>query len=186
VALKYFHNRTLTEAGAAVGAVHVFRLNDLFDPDYTAAGGQPIGRDIFATLYERYKVFHTKARLCFVNDTGATVRVGYALTQQAAASADPNAWGSNPRSKWEMLSDQSSGGSKKTFAINACLADVFGVRRSEYVNSLEFGQAIGATPAWCVYLHVFVVGITTAASVQFAIELTFDTEFSLPILLTFS
>jgi hypothetical protein len=186
MALKYFHNRTLTEAAVGVGTYHVFRLNDLFDPDFTIAGGQPIGRDVMATLYERYKVFHTKVRVTFVNDTGATVRVGYALSQQSTQTADPNAWGSNPRSRWDLLADQGAGGAKKSYTINANLANIFGVRRGEFMNNLEFGQSMAATPSWVVYLHLFVVGITSVASVQFAVELTYDTEFSLPILLTLS
>jgi hypothetical protein len=37
----------------------VFRLNSLYDPDYTSTGKQPYYYDSLAGIYDRYRVFKT-------------------------------------------------------------------------------------------------------------------------------
>lgn len=40
-----------------------FRLNSIFDPNYTGGGHQPLGHDQLATLYNRYRVFKCAWRI---------------------------------------------------------------------------------------------------------------------------
>lgn len=42
------------------GAVHNFRANSLYDPDLTGVGGQPLGFDQMAALYNHYVVLGSK------------------------------------------------------------------------------------------------------------------------------
>lgn len=37
-----------------------FRINSIFDPNYTDAGHQPMGRDLLATIYNYYRVLKTE------------------------------------------------------------------------------------------------------------------------------
>lgn len=186
VLLKYYVPLSLTEGAVATGYDYVFRMNDVFDPDFSAVGYQPVGYDNMALLYGRFKVFNFKARVVFVNDTGATIRCGYALSAQSTAPTDRNAWGTNPRSKWDLLSDQSAGGSKKTYNISCKLSDVLGVRPEEYRTNLEYGSITTTSPSILAYLHVFIVGISTLATAQVAVELSYGVEFSSPVQLNMS
>jgi len=52
--LRYCDEILVTGAGTV--GVHTFRLNSMFDPDYTATGHQPMGRDQWAAFYGRYVV----------------------------------------------------------------------------------------------------------------------------------
>lgn len=42
-------------------APQIFRLNSIFDPDYTSTGHQPRGHDQWATIYDKYCVIGCKA-----------------------------------------------------------------------------------------------------------------------------
>jgi hypothetical protein len=56
--LKYSQSFKLTAGASGVfGAEQEMRLNSLFDPDQTGGGHQPYGRDTFAGIYNRYKVY---------------------------------------------------------------------------------------------------------------------------------
>lgn len=54
-----------------------FRINSIFDPNYTDAGHQPMGRDLLATIYNYYRVLKTEfscelATTTFISDSGVT------------------------------------------------------------------------------------------------------------------
>lgn len=55
--VRLVYCESLTFAGS-LGAMsqHVFRLNSLFDPDFTATGHQPLGFDQWAQFYNHYVV----------------------------------------------------------------------------------------------------------------------------------
>lgn len=56
-------------ASTAVGQVYVFRGNSLYDPDYTATGGQPLSFDQWAQFYNYYKVHGSKIRVTFMSQS---------------------------------------------------------------------------------------------------------------------
>lgn len=59
VMLKYVSNFSLNPSSSA-SDVHVFRVNSVYNPDYTASGHQPMFYDNYSTLYQRYKVNYAK------------------------------------------------------------------------------------------------------------------------------
>lgn len=73
VCLSYPVNTTWT--ATAYEASYQFALNDLFDPDYTGAGGQPTYFDQWAVLYSRYRVLGCRVDLTFDNSTSSSIRV---------------------------------------------------------------------------------------------------------------
>lgn len=57
VSLRYVENLTF-DPGASTSAVNVFRVNSIYDPNYTGVGHQPMYRDNYAAIYETYRVNH--------------------------------------------------------------------------------------------------------------------------------
>lgn len=100
IKLPWFDRTALsTVATSSALATHVFRLNSVYDPDYTAAGitHQPLGRDKFAAFgYKYYRVLSCDVTLEFHNgtsiDTSAAidqfVMVGYELTDDPSTAFD--------------------------------------------------------------------------------------------------
>lgn len=69
VRMKYCDRFTINPSAGGVHAFHYFRWNSIFDPDYTATGHQPLGRDQYAALYQHYYVAGAKATVTFSNDS---------------------------------------------------------------------------------------------------------------------
>lgn len=55
MALRYVETVNLNP-GDGTSAVNVFRANQMYDPNYTGAGHQPMFFDNYAALYSKYKV----------------------------------------------------------------------------------------------------------------------------------
>jgi len=58
VALRYVDTKTLDPVVGGTAVATVFRANNIFDPDFSGAGHQPMYRDNYAALYDRYRVNH--------------------------------------------------------------------------------------------------------------------------------
>lgn len=76
-------------------ADYIFRLNSIFDPNVTAAGHQPMGRDLWAGIYQYYRVISAEFTFTWLNhdeiafsagNTNGTAVVGYELTDNAATN----------------------------------------------------------------------------------------------------
>lgn len=59
VRLKYCDQYTITSLAGTM-ASYEWRANSIFDPDYTSGGHQPMFRDIYAGLYNKYRVLSSK------------------------------------------------------------------------------------------------------------------------------
>lgn len=71
VRLTYADNyrHDITQNGTA-GPTQIFRMNSIFDPDYTGAGHQPHLRDLWASQYEYYTVLSCEYQIRLYNASG--------------------------------------------------------------------------------------------------------------------
>lgn len=58
-------------------AVHEFRTNSVFDPDFTGVGHQPMGFDEWASLYERYHVLGSRITVQNTLSTNSSTNAAY-------------------------------------------------------------------------------------------------------------
>lgn len=68
VKLRYVGYGTMNPAAAVTSTCHVFRLNSLYDPDYTGAGHQPYGYDQMSTFWTDYRVVGVRWKLTMDQD----------------------------------------------------------------------------------------------------------------------
>lgn len=93
VALRYVENITL-DGGSGSTAVNVFRVNSIYDPNYTGVGHQPMFRDNYAAIYEDYRVNYSTITMValgthVVNTTTAETTAGTTVgANQFYASAE--------------------------------------------------------------------------------------------------
>ncbi len=78
--LRYSTDFTLTSTAGAV-ATYVFRANDLYDPDYTGSGHQPMGFDQMMQFYNHFCVL--KARIVVTAKNYGSVDCTVAVRQDA-------------------------------------------------------------------------------------------------------
>lgn len=73
-------------SGIADFAVRTFRLNSIFDPDYTGVGGNPSGYLEYAALYNKYRVMGCKILIRFeANPSMPSSLVGFRIRWNESA-----------------------------------------------------------------------------------------------------
>ena len=56
VKMKYVETLKLDPAAIATQGIYIFKCGDLYDPNYTGTGHQPLGFDYWSNLYDHYDV----------------------------------------------------------------------------------------------------------------------------------
>jgi len=76
--LAYGDKQTLTSSAINATPIYNYRMNSIYDPDYTGTGAQPYWRDQLAAIYNRYRVLGAKISVTFaVSDvTDTTSGIG--------------------------------------------------------------------------------------------------------------
>lgn len=68
----YVQNDTLTTTSGTVD-YQTYSCNNLFDPDYSGGGHQPLYFDQMSLLYHHYTVIGSKIEICYGNSTGGSI-----------------------------------------------------------------------------------------------------------------
>lgn len=187
VRLPYYYFGTLVEAAVGVGAAYTFAINDVFDPDFTGGGLQPLGLDQYAQFYGRYRVCSAKAVVSFSSRTGSPIVVGAYFSPQSTLPAVPSAWPVvNNSAKSALIAANTGGLSAVQFNMAKSLPDMFGVTRSEFLNEMDFAALVTNSPVRRGYLHVFTIGRAGVSTTDFTATLYMDVEFSQPVSLSLS
>jgi len=175
---------TITEPAAVTGGIYQFRLNSVYDPDYTSAGSTAQGYSAYSSLYSLFRVYRVRAIVRFYGLSSGTCTVGYVPGLSSTVSANFAYLHAQPFARSAVLQGNTGGASSvRNFDQQIDLAKVSGVTTSQYKNDLDFAHSSGSNPARSVYLTLFINGHTTGAaqSVGFEIRLIYDVELSQPL-----
>jgi len=183
--LKYTENVYASSAGGDY--TYIFRLNSIYDFDYSGGGHQPMGHDQLSTLYDHYKVtgvrWVVKAYLvdntdvrpmrcaAWVNDVTSNAATQSEAEEQAGAKNAMALYGGRDAGYLSGYTD---------------IATVFGLTKEQSEGDGNLISLFGANPANQVYLHLrFQTGVATFA-VNFQIYATIDVECKSPKALALS
>lgn len=79
VKLNYF-DQIVMDPGTLQAASYAFRANDIFDPDYSSVGHQPMGFDQWAGFYNRWVVLGAKITVTPISSDSTTNQTSGVLT----------------------------------------------------------------------------------------------------------
>nr|AGA18295.1 hypothetical protein [uncultured marine virus] len=165
---------TVNLNSAVVGYVeHTFALNDLFDPDVTGVGHQPLGRDEYRELFSRYQVSECKYEVWANQNQSTQSIVGCVPTRRSTALTSRTEAMEHPGSVVKMLGTRNiENGIYMTGKINIENFDRF------YTNDLEYGAEFDASPAKRSFLKIFVADVAggTTVNANFIVRLTFKAK----------
>lgn len=85
--LRYSQHFDLV-SGAGLLGVQQFRMNSIFDPDYTGVGHQPMGHDELSLRYEKYIVLGCKIQIKCKSTNPGTVVLGSSNLTVAPSTSD--------------------------------------------------------------------------------------------------
>ncbi len=176
---RYSDSAFITEAAAGSGASWVFRA-DLYDPDYSASGHQPLYFDQFissAGPYRYYNVLKAKFNISFCNGTGnpALVTVGVAPgtevptppSSRSLAVERPNTW-------YRQLAASGTGGAMCKHTVSIDCPTVAGISVPAFYTA-SLGSYAGSAPSTpFVMIQVWAPGgVASVASVSVIVEAEF-------------
>lgn len=144
--LVYFTSGQLANS-VGVYQTQMMNLNSLYDPDRSGVGHQPLGRDQWATWYNRYRVFKVDyiitfanldpdqpAIVCVTNANGIPVWTDYSAFEQTGAFV-------------QQLSPRDGGLSRKVVRGSVYLPRLNGKTGSAYKANDDTQAIMSASPA---------------------------------------
>lgn len=157
-------------------AEYTFRLNDIFDPDATGTGHQPLGHDEFANIFYRYKVTHAKYEVWANSNASQQQLVGCVITRTSDALATRTEAMEHPTSQVKMLGLRNI--ENGVYMSGWCDIKKFDGKNNAEFSDTQYGAILGASPTKKTYLKVFVadVGSATSCDANFIVRITFKTR----------
>lgn len=164
--LNWYHSTSVTPTTS--WSLNQYRMNSIFDPDYTGVGHQPLGHDEFAYFYNRYRVLAAKIRVTFTPITanadilcglGVHPGSGGALTWQTMHEDD----------RWKTCLAHGERGSR-TMKIYSSLNSVIGITRREFAHDDLYQAFFGSNPSAVVYGTWYTQNVDEATSTTIRVQ----------------
>lgn len=180
--LTYVDSIKLDNTGSpGIAATQQFRLNSLYDPDYTNTGHQPYLYDQLAALYAHYCVYGVKVEFSVGTETTTSpVLIAVQPTTAISTPSDAELGAERPNSNLLVVD---AGGAAQKFSKYYKIADVFGVTKRNILTDDLFQSAITTSPTRIAYLNISAVSQDKAVvcTANFTFKLTFYARFNLRI-----
>jgi hypothetical protein len=171
--IKWSHFVEYTSSGLSV---QTYRINSLYDPDYTGAGTQPVGFDEIAQIYDRWRVEKVRIKITVVN-SGTAAITAVTLSSSSTVPTQITAMAANNSSRAEMIAG--TGQNRSVFIYDVNIKDWFGFK--ENVETDLMGTLI-ANPARVLYMHIGMEEIDLSAkAISLFTEFEFYTRFMQPV-----
>lgn len=148
--LVYSGYLALTPSAGAVSD-QVYRLNSIYDPDYSGTGITVMGYTQVNALYQRYRVLSAKATVQWDNLSSDPATAFLVASPNPTISANINYIQSQRISWTSPISGK--GGPTKSHVVSLPIHKVFGVPALQVKTEHDFAASLGANPANSVYLH---------------------------------
>ncbi len=184
--MLYYDSRFELTGAAGILQMHFFRANDLYDPDATGTGHQPIGFDQAMLFWEQFAVFSSKITVAFRSNNADGLRVGICLSPDQTVPPI-NELMENGYLVSDVVAGTNSVGlgyhTWKTLSMSSDNVKYFQMRSKEdyFANPNFIGNAAGS-PAELNYFGVFAFNniTTTTTDVLFDVQLSYDARFQEP------
>lgn len=181
--MKYCDSIRLTSAATPV--YHIFNVNSLFDPDYSATGHQPFGYDqwmgtSFTTgWYNKYRVSGVSYKITFNNlSTAYLMSCAVVGKINTTVSTDMNTIFEKPRSQCRTMGYGSGSAARAFMRGYFSAAQLLGVTAEEYRTDDKYAGDVTSSPLISPYLHLYIfepsVGVA-GLGIDIQVELTYHT-----------
>lgn len=176
IVMKHRYSETfqLDNTGSAtIPAYHQFRLNSVYDPNYTGTGHQPYYYDQMAALYNYYCVYGCVVEIeAGTETTTSTCLLAFSPTLDGGTPMDADILKERPQSRWATLD---AGGEAKTLSKYYRIASLFGRTKRQLLSDDTFASPKGGNPGKTVYLNINGIATdkTAVAKINCAITMTF-------------
>lgn len=165
----YSENFVLNAAAGVGGATGTLSLNNLYDPNISGTGYQPIGFDQMSAIWNNYRVLKIRVKAEWL-PTGVAHSVGMYPSGFSTLSADPVAWTVQPFSRTRLTSTTTPVVLQQTYLP----WNVLGIKKQNYMAENDYLSSSSGGPVRPTYLHIFAKnfdnGTATSAPVRVTLE----------------
>lgn len=182
--LSYTDKYALSAAGV-VGAYQAMRANSVFDPDFTGTGGQPSNYDIYAALYDTYRVHQSRITVWFtaVGTNNATSNFDWVVLptiSRTSATSTINFNGSwvMPFAKHGFAGPNASSFAPRGYTISMSTMRMLGRNRVEFLGDDNLAAAFGSNPSrqWYWLIGVRAADETSTVPVIVRVQVDYYVE----------
>lgn len=179
----YSDTITITDNGVAGSASYYqYRLNSIFDPDYTngtGENGQPYMRDQLTAFYKYAVIYACKVEICVMGGGSATIPHTISIRPTLQSSA-PTDWHLENERPWSKRACLGIGTDRATLKAYYPMHKLLGVKKSSMENS-DYRISIGSSPNTVVYLNIVQSPIpestsTSTETYYYAVRLSYYTK----------
>lgn len=173
--LRYCDVTGLGTTSGAITSTYVYRANDLFDPDFTSTGHQPMGFDQLMLWYNHFCVLHSKITIVAKNTTASAPTICLRVDADSTPLTSINRILELGMCVTEVLENKGAYGANKTLTMSVDISKVQGVRRSAMTADANLRGTASASPAEITYFHITMwdtAAVTGSAAVDVWLEQT--------------
>lgn len=152
--MKYHETSSLTSS-AGVPASYIFRTS-LNDPNLTASGHYPMGRNQWSAFYNQYRIYGIGYKVTAYNTSAADV-ANFTVIQKPNATAVVSIdqqW-ETQYAKTKQCGLFGSGTSSKIISGYMSTAKICGITKQRLSNDDIFSALFTANPVSMAYLHIY-------------------------------
>lgn len=179
VKLKYSEQFGMTYT-PATAASYQFRVNSIFDPNYTGTGHQPLGHDQWQNIYNRYRVYGCKYRIYFTNiSTTEQAEVAVQLRPNLTTASDYDTIRESAYTVYKnILGVEGSGQATRCAKGYAGVCKLRGMSKARIKAEDSFQANFGSNPANTpsINLHMQNQNVGTGCTIRARVDLTFLCE----------
>jgi len=158
-----------------------YRMNSIFDPDFTGGGHQPYSRDTYAQLYNKYRVLKLEYKVTAQSDgTAVSIMTALPNNNQSASIGSSELALESTYGKFKIISG--TGSPAETLRGSIDLANFTGRNKAQYSADDLYESVFGSDPSEVMVLHIGFGGVTaTTIRLQGSVELWYTVEMFDPL-----
>jgi len=179
--LRYHTNFSLTSTVGAI-STYIFRANDLFDPDFTSTGHQPMGFDQMMVFFNHFAVDRCKITVTASNQAATTMRYAVRLDASSTPITNQDTVVEFGGIHVDTLETKGLYGSTKTVSkVPVDIAHIQGIPRRNITTDPNLRGDAGTSPLEITYWHVLVFDpLGNTGTVDFDVTIDYGAYFMEP------
>ncbi len=189
VTMTFVSPVAVTESAVSVGSSTWYRLNSIFDPDYSGIGTSVLGYSDWMDFFARYRVLKATVRLTGfasgLSANGCAAAVIAPVPRSPTVPANLNSWFAIPYCSSQVFGPISGGNNKCDFTATYDMAQVSRITHDQYMDEAEYQGTKGTNPTREIFLFLGFRSINSGTVATFAgqIQISYLVELSDPFVL---
>jgi len=171
-------NLALTTRTTGTADYYSFSVNDIYKPNFTGTGHQPLGYDQYAVMYEEYLVTSVYYKVLMSNaSTTNRILCGVYASDKSTVETGCNTIIEQGLGQHAVLGIQGDGG-QTSFSGYIDVAKLNGLDLQSYRGGADYRTVMGSSPADISFLTLWAADFSTGSGtgVNFNIYLSYNVE----------